>query len=654
MLAFLHREIEKEAAFCSLRLTVGESGEDVSFSRAFPCGTRLILTAEVPRRLGVGGVALRLWPDGGKSADFSFAFEKTDYITDRYTLSLTLGPAFCGVPNEADADGLFCFRLIFCRGVDTLFSHSEDGVHFSPAEREDEAEPFYLTVYRRDFETPAWLGRGTMYHIFVDRFCRGAGPVSNPDGARLNEDWRAGIPEYAAKPGDPLDNHTVFGGNLWGVIQKLPYLQSLGVTVLYLSPIFRAYSNHKYDTGDYETVDGMFGGDEALRALLDAARAHGMAVMLDGVFNHTGDDSRYFNRRGTYPEVGAYQSEASPYASWFTFRHFPNEYDCWWNIPIMPRLNHAEASCRRYFTDPETGIAARYCRMGVAGWRLDVADELSDEFLDEFRASVMQNTDGRGAVLGEVWENAATKVSYGHRRRYLRGRQLDSVMNYPGREAIIAFVRDGDESLFVRTVTELYAHYPAPVCRDLMNILGTHDTARILTVLGGDDEGERTNAQLSRAHMTPRARRAAMDRLMIASTLQYTLFGIPSLYYGDEAGVEGYRDPFCRKPFPWGRESRLLLAHYRKLGQMRLSHPALQGGSFRFVRSAPAFIMYERRKGDDCLMVAANCGQEACAVLLEGAWQEILSGQSGENGTMLAPGRAAVYVLKKEEEGGGR
>lgn len=649
MLPKRNHEIEGEL-LPTVTQTVG--GRDVSDCHAFPAGTELHLCAKVPRRMGIATVVLRLWRDGGAHRDYPFAFVTThDHTdTDEYELTLTLN-ASLGAPSlDATQDGLFYYRFLFLRAWNTLFSSTENQLDMTLSEHEEETKPYRLLVTSPEYTTPAWLARGTMYHVFVDRFCRGVGHTENPDEAILNPDWDNGIPQYGVRPGAPVSNHEVFGGNLWGLAEKIPYLQSLGVTVLYLSPVFRAYSNHKYDTGDYETVDGMFGGNEALKNLLEKAHAAGMHVILDGVFNHTGDNSRYFNRHGNYDTVGAYQSKKSPYAAWYTFRKFPNDYECWWNVVTLPHLNHNNPACRRYFTG-EDGIAARWCRFGIDGWRLDVADELNDAFLDEFRASVHANTKGlgrdTGAIIGEVWENAADKVAYGRRRRYLRGAQLDSVMNYPVRNGLIAFVRDGDARTLADTLTELYASYPRCVCDCLMNLLGTHDTQRILTVLGGDDEGERTNAELSTSRMSPEQRERGLTLLRMASALQYTVYGIPSLFYGDEAGMEGYRDPFCRKPYPWGREDQDLLARYRKLGQLRLTHPALDGGSFRMVAVEDHFLAYERERDGDRLLIAANRGTTAAHLHVHGEWQDVLSGKSCHDNITVAPD--TVLILHRKD-----
>ena len=580
-------------------------GQDVTALGAFEKGTNVVFHAKIPCKLGIAAAVLRIAPDGEEQTDVPFVFSSRDADTDIYTLSLSTAE-LCG----EDPDGLFFYEFLFLRGLDTFFSDSVNNVDFTLTDHT--ANRFRLLVYAEGFRTPDWFHGGIMYHIFLDRFFRGEGDVVLRRGATLNEDWENGIPQYAKHAGDPLSNDVFFGGNLWGVSEKLDYLQSLGVTVLYLSPLFEAASNHRYDTADYEKIDPLLGGRAAFDALIESAHARGMRVILDGVFNHTGDDSIYFNRRGNYPSVGAYQSKKSPYAAWYNFRKFPNDYEAWWGIEIMPRLKHEKESCRRFFTGKD-GIAAKWLRAGADGWRLDVADELSDEFLDEFHDTVKRETGGEGLLIGEVWENAANKISYGKRRRYFRGGQLDSVMNYPFRNAVMAFLQSGDAETFYNILTDIYSSYPSTVSNSLMNLLGTHDTERILTILGDPSMGEgKDNPTLAGLRLSPAVKERAVMLLKIASVLQFTVYGVPSVYYGDEVGVEGYHDPFCRMPFPWGREDKELLAHYRALGELRHAHPALKDGEFRFLactKHAFAFERFDRSSGDR-LVVAANMGAE--------------------------------------------
>ena len=274
-----------------------------------------------------------------------------------------------------------------------------------------------------------------------------------------------------------------------------------------------------------------------------------------------------------------------------------------------------------------------------------MADELPDVFLDELRAAVKKaNPDA--LILGEVWENAADKVAYGVRRRYFGGRQLDSVMNYPFRNAVLSLLTDGNASAFCHTLTEIYSSYPKAAADCLMNLLGTHDTERILTVLGagvGAGDGRR-NAELAVKRLTPAQREKAVTLLKIGSLLQYTVYGVPSLYYGDEAGLEGYRDPFCRMPFPWGREDEALLAHYRALGTLRRTHPALREGDFRFVSQAEHAFAFLREGGGERLLVVANVGNEPFPIPDHSRCTDALTGEAAP--AALPPCSAAVFVLR--------
>ena len=532
-------------------------GTDVSTLGAFCAKDTLTLTVRAPRALGAVAVVLRIAADGEAARDIPLSFARTERGIDTYRISLSMQSLGIG-----ETGGLFYYEYLFLRGNDTLFTDTRDNVTFSLSRYS--AGKFRLLVTEKEIETPAWFHGRTMYHIFVDRFAPGGG--TRRADAVYHEKWDEEIEQFGAYPGAPVANNEFFGGTLWGIIEKLDYLQSLGVGVIYLSPIFRAASNHKYDTGDYAEVEAQFGGEEAFRALLDACRKRDIGVMLDGVFNHTGSDSIYFNREGQYPTTGAYQSKKSPYRDWYYFKKFPDSYECWWDIGILPKLNLSNPEVHRYLVG-EGGIVEKYTKMGVRGWRLVVADELPDPFLDELCARVKGLTENQGVVLGEVWENAADKVAYGRRRRYFRGRQLDGVMNYPVRRGLIAFALNGDAYSLAAALREIWGSYPRAVSHALMNLLSTHDTERILTVLGGPrDNGRYTNAQLRVMRLSPAEREIAVKRLSVAAALQYTVFGIPSVFYGDEAGLEGYHDPFCRRPFPWGRENPELLSLYRKSG----------------------------------------------------------------------------------------
>ncbi|MBR2445656.1 MAG: glycoside hydrolase family 13 protein [Clostridia bacterium] len=618
-------------------------GADVTRKSAFAYGAVIEVFLHVPRTLGESGVVLRGNRDGCGDYDVPMTVYTQNETDTVYSVELDTKALCC--PEQLS--GLFYYEFLFLKGFDTMFTESINNVDFYLSR--SSGARFRLLIFENTYHTPSWFGKGVMYHIFVDRFCRGQGPVGTRDDAEIDPDWENGVPQYAPYPGAPVSNNVFFGGNLWGVAEKLDYLESLGVKVIYLSPIFKAYSNHKYDTGDYEHVDPMFGGDDAFKHLLAQARKKGMRVVLDGVFNHTGDDSRYFNRYGKYKELGAYQSPTSPYADWYSFRSYPDEYDSWWGIPILPRLNHTTESCRKYFTG-EQGIARKYVKMGIGGWRLDVADELSNEFLDEFRAAVKDESDGECVVIGEVWENAADKIAYSKRRRYLSGKQLDSVMNYPVRNGILDFIRYRDAEGLYHVLTELYSSYPEEVCHALMNLVGTHDTERIITMLGSSEEDlDKSNDSLAAYRLSAEKRAEAMNLVKIAAALQYTVFGIPSLYYGDELGLEGARDPFCRMPMPWHDVDdpvrAELLAYYQKLGELRTTHPALDGGSFEFLYHDESSIAFARRAGGREIVVVASRHEQTVTLPIKGEFEDLLCGTRGSGALRIEPD--SVLILER-------
>lgn len=600
----------------------------------------LALTLRLPRSLGVTKAFFEIQTENGERIDERFVFSGLDGDTE--TLFAVFSPRghLCGRDTA-----LFHTRLALHADAAHTFYACEDAFGGLSFTAEEKAAPFSrFLVYADDFSTPDWPKNAVMYHIFVDRFAKGSHPVPLRDGAVIDPDWAHGVPQYPKVNGDALANNVFFGGTLWGIAQRLDDLASRGVTVLYLSPIFEAASNHKYDTGDYETVDAMFGGREALDHLLAEAKARGMRVMLDGVFNHTGDDSRYFDRYGRYGG-GAYSSPDSLYRDWYTFRRYPDDYECWWNIPILPRLNTGCEAVRSYFLG-ENGIVRRYIREGTSGWRLDVADELPEAYLDELRVAVKAE-DPDALIIGEVWENAADKVAYGHLRRYFGGHELDSVMNYPVRNAILSYVLHGDAAVFAAELADLYAAYPPCAAKVLMNILGTHDTPRVLTVLAGVPEPS-TNDEKAVFRLSASDRERAVKRLFLASVLQYTLPGFPSVYYGDDAGIEGWGDPFCRLPYPWGREAARLMEHYRALGAMRRQRDALAGGTFAFLYANGSVCVYERRSETGRLIVYANAAEATASAPLPGRADLILGGGERTGETVTLPAYGFAVAVEKD------
>lgn len=481
-------------------------------------------------------------------------------------------------------------------------------------------ESFQLTVYDAAYDTPAWMRDGVMYQIMVDRFCRGEGTdalMHAKDGQNiiLHEDWNEMPFLNIAENGDNFAND-FFGGNLEGVRQKLPYLKQLGVSVLYFNPIFCARTNHKYDTSDYRRVDPMFGDEQALARLCKEAEALGMRVMLDGVFSHVGDDSLYFNRRGTYGEhVGAYRDPDSPYYKWFTFRHWPDDYECWWGFKTLPNVNEMDEDYRRFILEDDDSVVRHWVRKGTSGWRLDVADELPMPFLRELRRQV-KGVSRDAAVLGEVWEDASHKVAYGQMRSYVLGDTLDSVMNYPLRDALIAFLMaQKDAAAVAKELSSLAQNYPKPFLYALMNLMGSHDRPRILNVLAGNDGSDIPRSQRAGHRLSQEERMIGALREQLMLRFVFSVPGMPCIYYGDEAGVEGCADPFCRRTYPWGREDQDMLARYKAMAAMRNGHPVLKTGECAYIAPCSA-VLGVIRKNENGKDAFGKKAENACAVTL--------------------------------------
>ena len=509
-----------------------------------------------------------------------------------------------------------------------------------------------LTCYAENFETPDWLAGGVMYQVFPDRFFRSGEPKANvPQDRVLREDW-GGQPVWKPDEAGKIRNNDYFQGDLKGIEQRLDRLAELGVTCLYLNPIFEAQSNHRYDTSDYTVVDSLLGTEQDFCSLAKTAAQLGIHILLDGVFNHTGADSRYFNREHRYGQEGAYNSPDSPYAGWYQFKHWPTDYVSWWGFETLPELNEQSPAFLAYITG-KGGVVSHWLNAGASGWRLDVADELPDEFLEALRIAAKEEKPD-ALVLGEVWEDASNKSSYGHLRRYLLGNQLDSVMNYPFSNAVLGFLRRGNASAFFYVIEDILENYPPQVVRLLMNHIGTHDTERALTLLAGDTPNDSGRDWQAAHQLTAPQRERGLRLMRLASALQYCLPGVPCVYYGDEAGVEGYRDPFNRSCYPWGNEDKGLLLWYRKLGQLRRICPALREGSFLPVMADEEVVCFERHEGDAALLCAVNRTEEERTVMLSSKWSGrtvILGGGWMEGNTLhLPPLDCAIQMITPNEQ----
>ncbi len=468
---------------------------------------------------------------------------------------------------------------------------------------------FQITVYDKAYETPEWWRTGVCYQIFPDRFARGQnGGFLSDRTDIIRREW-GDEPFYKAEQfGGKYLANDFFGGTLEGIIEKLPYLKDLGISCIYLNPIFKAYSNHRYDTGDYKEIDPMLGDEDAFKKLCKSAEKLGIRIILDGVFNHTGSDSRYFNKYGNYDSTGAYQSQQSPYYGWYRFSKFPDKYESWWGIDTLPQVEEHCEDFQNYILKDDDAVIKKWLKNGASGWRLDVVDELPDFFVKILRREVKaENPDA--VIIGEVWEDASNKVAYGEQRQYFMGAELDSVMNYPLRNALIDFVCGNiGAAEFDSRIMSLKENYPHPSFYAAMNFLSSHDVERILTVMGGENKtvkDEQSGARIPWEH-----RQTAVDKLKCIITMQMLLPGVPTIFYGDEAGVEGYADPFCRSCYPWGHEDAEILEYYKKNIALRNEHDEFKIGEFETVYKINGGYGFVRTTKNGGYVVLVNTGGE--------------------------------------------
>lgn len=474
---------------------------------------------------------------------------------------------------------------------------------------EEREPPSYQVTVHYPMDIPTWYQRGIMYQIYVDRFYRPRedGFILYPrKNALLHANWYD-APFYIKDEEGRVTHWDFFGGNLLGVMKKLPYLKELGISIIYFNPIFEAQSNHKYDTADYQSIDPMYGDEGLFKNLVLEAKQYGISIVLDGVFSHTGSDSLYFNRYGTYPSLGAYQSADSQYYGWYQLKPNRQDYKSWWNVDALPEVDELNPSYQEFLFDTENGVIPKWMRKGIRGWRLDVADELPDEFIRKMRLTI-KSINPESVLIGEVWEDATNKLSYGKLREYFWGLELDATMNYPFRDIFLPFILGQTGSGLVhQQVMCLYENYPRENFYGAMNLIGSHDRPRILTLLGGaPPEQYLLETQKRLFKLSPEARQIAVKRLKLMSLIQMTFPGVPCVYYGDEAGLEGYSDPYNRGTYPWEREDKEILVWYKKIIKLRLEYEVLRSGDFQSFYIDPDIYGFRRSKGDEEVRVLIN------------------------------------------------
>ena len=468
---------------------------------------------------------------------------------------------------------------------------------------------FQITVFSKEFVTPDWFRGAVMYQIFPDRFHRGSKYISGQmHKARdiseriYHEDWYEDV-DILGRPETGYLACDFFGGTLEGIAEKIPYFQDLHIDCIYMNPIFEARSNHRYDTADYMSVDPILGGNASFDIFSAKMKQNNIRFLIDGVFNHTGADSRYFNKFHRFVENGAFQTAmgegSSKYASWYTFFHDAEgklKYDAWWGFPDLPNVNENDLSYRNFIFG-KNGVLETWLSKGTSGYRLDVSDELPDSFLREIRKVVKEYSGSDAVIMGEVWEDASCKISYGSYRDFLLGNTHDSVMGYTFRDSVIGYLAgtSSAESMHERLET-FRENYPSQAFYCIMNLLSSHDVPRALTSIRGEaDPGDRASQQTLFLDENRREEGFALMRLAIV--LQMCYVGNPCIYYGDEIGMEGYRDPFNRRTYPWDRLSDMQksqLAFYQKTTALRREYPLLKTGYFRALFAKDDVYVFER------------------------------------------------------------
>ncbi len=540
-----------------------------------------VINIEIPSSCNTTEVFLRMKNDhSGDMLSFQLYKAASSSGYDRYTVEFSI-----------DEAGLYFyyFDINTNLGSFPLFKEGSCDTNMNTGDK------WQLSCIEPDFSVPPSFQGKVMYQIFPDRFNQAGGAdLSGKLKPFHIHDNKDDIPEYAPNEHGKVMNCDFYGGNLKGIEEKLPYLKELGVSVIYLNPIFKAYSNHRYDTCDYKKIDPMLGTEDDFKALCQRAHRLGMKIILDGVFSHTGSNSIYFDKDRVFGG-GAYSDFNSPYRSWYDFEEYPDKYAAWWGIDTLPAVNEMDEAYLDYIIRSEDSVVAHWLNAGADGFRLDVADELPDEFIYLLRKRVKEIKKD-SFVVGEVWEDASNKISYSKRRKYFIASELDSVMNYVYKNAIIAFVcGEIGAKEFADKVMTLAENYPTDSLNSLMNSLSTHDTARILTALGIDSYPE-TKAEQAESVLSGEQYIKAVTRLYLAAFLQYILPGTACIYYGDEIGMQGFGDPFCRGYFKWENINADIHNMFKELGKIKNKYKALQTGDVRAELDGDTLILRRRDK----------------------------------------------------------
>lgn len=632
---------------------------------AVPTESAVKLGLDVETKDQVRSVKLRVWQDKVGESLFSMTETHKNDTRSRYTYTIKTPDTGCL---------LWYYFIVECEDGVLWYGNNSERLGGEGQICASEPPSFQITVYARDSVTPDWFKHTVMYQIFPDRFNRCGNTIVPKRNAVIHADWH-NQPCYFKDPDTKeIVAYDFFGGNLAGIKEKLGYLKDLGISVIYFNPVFSASSNHRYDTGDYHQIDPILGSNEEFADLCQTAEAMGIRIIMDGVFSHTGNDSRYFNSEGNYDEIGAFQSKASPYYEWYDFTSYPNEYNSWWGFKTLPNIKETTPSYMDFIINNDDSVLKYWLKQGAAGWRLDVIDELPPKFSRQF-FKVLKEENPEAVLIGEVWEDASNKVSYSEPREYLCGGEMDSAMNYPLRRILLDFALDIDDVAKTnRRIMSLIENYPKQNLYAMMNLLGSHDVERVITLLGEAPPTERMPAiEQSRFRLSAERYQLAVQRLRFLVLWQMTFPGVPCVYYGDEAGMQGYRDPYNRTTYCWGSEDQELQAWYKTTIALRNAHQALRTGDFQVIYAAGDVYGYARyirggrdvfgaEAADDTFLVLLNRSEQEAEVIVDvrglcyGTLRDVLGGgrdvkvRSGKVRIVLPPLQGVLY--RQAEENG--
>ena len=567
---------------------------------AVPAGQKVTFRLTVPESLGYVDPHLVLTKD--REAPVHYRMEFAGQTPQQNHFTFTIAPT---------TPGLYFYHFDLYTDFRRIYRDAGGEGVLSWTDGTD----WQLTVYEPDFKTPDWIKNGTMYQIFPDRFCEGKPGKPMPFADRIYREDKTGEPYFwPTEQQEGYLNMDYYGGDFAGIQQKLPYLCDLGVSCIYLNPIFEAHANHRYNTANYLKADPLLGTNEEFAALCAAAAKEGIRIILDGVFSHTGSDSVYFNREGRYGPGGAYRDRNSPYRG----------YRCWWGFETLPEVQEDSPSYID-FVCGKGGVIDTWLGLGASGFRLDVADELPDTFIERIRQAVKAHGEDK-LLIGEVWEDATTKEAFGRRRTYLRGKGLDAVMNYPFRNAALSYVTGGDVHAVAEQILSICENYPAPALNCAMNFLSTHDTERAITAIAGEPANGRDRYWQSGRHIPAEKMDDAMRKLLLGYAMIFTLPGVPCIYYGDEIAMQGYRDPFNRAFFDWNSTEQRLRGPLKTLAHLRKGCDAFDGGRLEIVRADTDVLHYRRIGKTQTAEIILNRGPHLIAELAFGKYAEVNPG----------------------------